>query len=139
MSTMQGTGSIGALARAAGVTVEAVRFYQRKGLLAAPPRPAGGIRRYTETDAARLRFIKSAQRLGFRLDEVAQLLQLQDGTHCSEAAGVASACLADVRRRLAALQRMEQALAGLLHACDRHGGELHCPLIEALHADALVP
>lgn len=135
---MQGTGSIGALACAAGVTVEAVRFYQRKGLLVVPPRPAGGIRRYTETDAARLRFIKSAQRLGFRLDEVAQLLQLQDGTHCNEAAEVAGARLADVRRRLAALQRMEQALAGLLQACDRHAGDLHCPLIEALHANAQV-
>ncbi len=117
--------------------MEAVRFYQRKGVLAAPPRPAGGIRRYTDADRARLRFIKSAQHLGFRLDEVAQLLQLQEGAHCEEAAEVAASRLADVRQRLAALQRMEQALAGLLQACERRDSNLRCPLIEALQTDAL--
>ena len=77
--------TIGAFAKAAGVNVETVRFYQRTGLLIAPPRPYGGIRRYGGRDVARVRFVKSAQRLGFTLDEVAQLLRLDDGAHCTEA------------------------------------------------------
>jgi MerR family mercuric resistance operon transcriptional regulator len=73
------------LADAAGVNVETVRFYQRKGLMPKPQRPAGGIRRYGQADLARLGFIKAGQRLGFSLDEVSELLKLEDGTHCDEA------------------------------------------------------
>ena len=77
--------SIGALATEAGVNVETIRFYQRKNLLGKPERPYGGIRRYGQSEVARVRFIKTAQRLGFTLDEIAQLLQLDDGTLCSKA------------------------------------------------------
>ena len=77
--------TIAGLAKAAEVNVETIRFYQRKGLLTEPIRPLGGIRRYDSKDVSRVRFIKSAQRIGFKLDEVAQLLQLDDGTHCTEA------------------------------------------------------
>lgn len=125
--------SIGAFARAAGVNVETIRFYQRKGLLLEPERPYGSIRRYSATDVARVRFVKAAQRLGFSLDEVAQLLRLEDGTHCPEAAEIAKARLADVRARLADLRRMEAALAGLVSRCDRHDSPVSCPLIAALH------
>lgn len=69
----------------AGVNVETIRFYQRKGLLPEPDKPYGSIRRYGETDVTRVRFVKSAQRLGFSLDEIAELLRLEDGTHCEEA------------------------------------------------------
>jgi len=65
--------TIGALADAAGVNVETVRFYQRRGLMREPVRPHGGIRRYSGVDVARVRFIKAAQRLGFSLDEVHEL------------------------------------------------------------------
>ncbi|MFX6250319.1 MerR family transcriptional regulator, partial [Acinetobacter baumannii] len=77
--------TIGAFAKAAGVNVETIRFYQRKGLLPEPDKPAGGIRRYGETDVVRVRFMKSAQRLGFSLEEIGELLRLEDGTHCEEA------------------------------------------------------
>ena len=77
--------TIGVLAEAAGVNVETIRFYQRKGLMQEPDRPQGGIRRYGEADLARVRFIKSAQRLGFSLDEIGDLLELEDGSHCTEA------------------------------------------------------
>jgi MerR family transcriptional regulator, mercuric resistance operon regulatory protein len=77
--------TIGAVAKAAGVNVETVRFYQRRALLAEPDKPYGGIRRYGADDVARVRFVKAAQRLGFSLDEIAGLLQLDDGTHCDEA------------------------------------------------------
>ena len=99
--------TIGAFGKAAGVNVETIRFYQRKGLLQEPDRPYGSIRRYGQADVARVKFVKSAQRLGFSLDEIGQLLKLEDGTHCSEAAELAALRLADVRARLADLMRME--------------------------------
>ena len=71
--------TIGGFAKAAGVNVETIRFYQRKGLLLEPDRPYGSIRRYGQTDVARVKFVKSAQRLGFSLDEIAELLTLEDG------------------------------------------------------------
>lgn len=69
--------TIGGFAKACGVNVETIRFYQRKALLRAPDRAAGKIRRYSAGDVARMRFIKSAQRLGFSLDEIAQLLKVR--------------------------------------------------------------
>jgi MerR family transcriptional regulator, mercuric resistance operon regulatory protein len=125
--------TIGAFAKAAGVNVETVRFYQRKGLLLEPRRPHGSIRRYGEPDVARLKFVKSAQRLGFSLDQIGELLKLEDGTHCGEAARLGALRLADVRARLADLTRMEAALAKLVRACDSRRGQVSCPLIAALH------
>jgi MerR family mercuric resistance operon transcriptional regulator len=126
------TTTISGLARAAGVNVETIRFYQRRGLLAEPDKPLGGIRRYGETELARVRFIKAAQRIGFTLDEVAQLLQLDDGTRCSEARAIAERKLADVRRRLQDLQRIEAVLAQLVDRCAASRGKVSCPLIAAL-------
>ncbi|AGG88986.1 MerR family transcriptional regulator [Rhodanobacter sp. FW510-R12] len=125
--------TIGAFAKAAGVNLETIRFYQRKGLLPEPDKPYGSIRRYGDTDVARVKFIKSAQRLGFSLDEVAQLLALEDGTHCSEAAQFAAQHLADVRGRLKDLKRMETVLARLVAQCHSHRGTITCPLIASLH------
>lgn len=125
--------TIGAFAKAAEVNVETIRFYQRKGLLLEPEKPYGGIRRYGAADVARVKFVKSAQQLGFSLDEVAQLLKLEDGTHCSEAAELASLRLIDVRARLAKLMRMESALSKLVNECSTSRGQVSCPLIDALH------
>jgi MerR family mercuric resistance operon transcriptional regulator len=124
--------TIGAFAKSAEVNIETIRFYQRKGLLVEPDRPYGGIRRYGEADVARVKFVKTAQRLGFSLDEVGQLLRLEDGTHCSEAADIAGAHLADVRARLADLKRMEAALSRLVRDCRVHDSSVTCPLIAAL-------
>lgn len=125
--------TIGAFAKAAGVNVETIRFYQRKGLLPEPEKPSGGIRRYGTADVSRVKFVKSAQRLGFSLGEVAQLLKLEDGTHCNEAAALATVHLADVRARLADLGRMESALSQLVKECGAHPDNASCPLIAALH------
>ena len=81
--------TIGVFAKAAGVNVETIRFYQRKGLLPEPDKPYGSIRRYGEADVMRVRFVKSAQRLGFSLDEIAELLRLDDGAHCEQASRLA--------------------------------------------------
>ena len=125
--------TIGAFAKAAGVNVETIRFYQRKGLLLEPNRPYGSIRRYGAADVARVKFVKSAQRLGFSLDEIAELLELEDGSHCSEAAELAALRLADVRARLADLTRMEAVLSKLVAECCAQNGQVSCPLIDALH------
>ncbi len=77
--------TIGTLARQAGVNVETIRYYQRRGLLVEPTKPPRGVRHYSGADVARIHFIKSAQRLGFALDEITLLLRLEDGTHCVEA------------------------------------------------------
>jgi len=74
---MTGSLTIGTLAKQAAVNVETIRFYQRRRLLDEPDKPPGGIRRYTQTHARRIRFIKEAQKLGFGLDEVADLLALE--------------------------------------------------------------
>lgn len=126
--------TIGAFAKAAGVNVETVRFYQRKGLLPEPYKPYGRIRRYEHADVARVRFVKTAQRLGFSLFEIIELLRLEDGTHCEEASRLAEHKLKDVREKLADLKRMESALAGLVRACHARRGNVSCPLISSLQA-----
>ncbi|MCK9396977.1 MAG: MerR family transcriptional regulator, partial [Methylobacter sp.] len=92
--------TIGALAKRARVNVETIRFYQRRGLLVEPERPLGGIRRYTELDVRRVRFIKQGQKLGFSLNEVLELLSLEDGQHCREAKEIALRKLTLIRERI---------------------------------------
>ena len=124
--------TIGAFASAADVNVETVRYYQRKGLLAEPAKPSGSIRRYGNADVARVKFIKSAQRLGFSLDEITELLALEDGTYCREARTLGQRKLDDVREKLADLRRIESVLARLVRDCGSVRGAVSCPLILAL-------
>lgn len=124
--------TIGMFAKAAGVNVETLRFYQRRGLLSEPDKPSGSIRRYGQADIARVRFVKAAQRLGFSLDEVAGLLTLDDGTHCDDARQLAELKLADVRGKLADLRRIEKVLAALVRDCCASQGTVSCPLISTL-------
>jgi len=124
--------TIGALARQAGVNVETIRYYQLRGLLRQPGKPAGGARQYSEMDVARVRFIKSAQRLGFTLEEISLLLKLEDGAHCGEAREIAEQKLVAVRERITDLHRIEAALARLVGECATSRGSVCCPLIDAL-------
>ncbi|MBI3523047.1 MAG: Hg(II)-responsive transcriptional regulator [Betaproteobacteria bacterium] len=126
--------TIGTVAGMAEVNVETIRFYQRKGLLPEPQRPYGSIRRYGAADVARVKFVKSAQRLGFSLEEVAGLLSLEDGTHCDEARTLAEHKLKNVREKLADLRRIESVLARLIKDCCVSQGTITCPLIAALQA-----
>lgn len=138
MRQISGSLTIGAFAKAAGVSVETIRFYQRKGLLAQPDKPHGSIRRYGMRDVTRVRFVKTAQGLGFTLDEVAELLRLDDGTHCREASTLAERKLADVRTKLADLARMEQVLSDMVRACHARRGNISCPLIASLQQETAV-
>ena len=136
MQTILENLTIGAFARAAGVNVETIRFYQRKGLLPEPDKPYGSIRRYGEADVTRVRFVKSAQRLGFSLDEIEELVRLDDGSHCEEASSLAEHKLKDVREKMADLARMESVLSELVSACHLRQGNVSCPLIASLQGDA---
>jgi MerR family mercuric resistance operon transcriptional regulator len=123
--------TIGVFAKAAGVNVETIRFYQRKGLLPEPDKPYGSIRRYGEADVTRVvREIGPAA--GLCLDEIAELLRLEDGTHCEEASGLAEHKLKDVREKMADLARMEAVLSELVCACHARKGNVSCPLIASL-------
>lgn len=125
---------IGAFAATAGVSVETIRFYQRKGLLPKPRRAYGSIRRYGASDVARVKFVKSAQRLGFSLEQIGALLTLEDGRHCDDARVLAEQKLMDVRAKLDDLHRIESVLTRLIERCCASTHTISCPLIAALHA-----
>lgn len=131
--------TIGGLAKAAGINVETVRYYQRIKLVSVPRRTPGGIRRYGAAELSRIQFIKTAQALGFTLEEVADLVKLDDGTRCKEAHDIAAQKLAAVRVRLRDLKRIEKALARLVRQCETHRGAIRCPLIESLELPHRVP
>ena len=130
----EGGFTIGRLAAAAGVNVETVRYYQRIKLMPLPRKALGGIRRYSAEDLSRLRFIKTAQGLGFTLEEIADLVKLDDGTRCNEARDIAAHKLAVVRARQRDLRRIETVLARLVRQCETLRGTIRCPLIGALQA-----
>lgn len=124
--------TIGQLAGAVGVNVETVRYYQRRGLLAAPEREPGSIGRYSATALTRLRFIKRSQSLGFSLDDVQVLLSLDEGQACSSARHLGELKLAEVRERIRTLRALEGALEELVSKCLTTKRKVSCPLIEAL-------
>lgn len=130
------TYSIGQLARAGDTGVETIRYYERRGLMPEPPRAASGYRRYPTDAAGRLRFIRRAKRLGFTLDEIAALLQLQAGGERAEVKAVAEAKLAEIETRLADLERMRDTLRDVTRRCSGHGSVAGCPIIETLSDDA---
>jgi len=123
--------TIGKLADAAEVSIETIRYYQRRGLLDEPPKPQGGHRRYPSDMAQRIRFIKRAQVLGFTLSEVEGLLMLQEARACAETRALAAHKLELIERKISDLDVMRQVLGGLVQQCDTGGGAA-CPIIDAL-------
>ena len=121
--------TIGALANAGGVGVETVRYYQRRGLLAQPAR-AGGVRRYGEGDARRLRFIRAAQEAGFTLAEIGELLELDAGEDRARARELAQARIAAIDAQVAKLTAARAALEGLARRCAAGEGA-GCPILGA--------
>ena len=119
--------TIGSLAQKAGVGVETVRFYQRKGLLPVPPR-AGGIRRYDARDAERLRFIKRAQAAGFTLAEIGELIALDAGEDRPRARELAVQRIAALDERIKELKEARASLARLARECSE-GRAGPCPII----------
>ena len=124
--------TIGKLASAAGVGVETVRYYQRRNLLPTPASPGGAFRTYTPQQADRIRLIKRAQELGFSLEQVAALLQLEDGSDRQAVRQLAAEKLAYIRAKIVDLAKMEAVLAHLIHECEATGQASPCPIIGAL-------
>ena len=127
--------TIGRLADEAGVNVETIRYYQRRGLMAEPEKPTGGHRRYASDAIKRVRFIKRAQVLGFTLDEVGSLLELDEACACAEPRELAAHKLQVIETKLADLKAMRKALTALLHQCETGATKGNCPIIHALAAD----
>lgn len=120
------------LADAAGVGVEAVRYYQRSGLLAAPNRVDGGFRQYSSDDVRRLRFIKRAQALGYSLEDIAELLSLSTTRDRLRVREITRERVAEIRGRMADLQSMALALESLADCCARAPEGSECPIIASL-------
>jgi MerR family mercuric resistance operon transcriptional regulator len=121
--------SIGKLAAAAGVGVETVRYYQRRGLLETPAR-ADGIRRYGSEDMRRLRFIKQAQTAGFTLEEIKELLDLDASDDRARARELANDRVAALDRRIGELQAARDALKRLARECGS-GSPGPCPILKS--------
>ena len=130
---------IGELSRRTGCNIETIRYYERIGLMPAPPR-RGRYRSYGGGDVVRLGFVRRARELGFTLNEVRALLGLAAGgdATCAEVRDLATVHLKDVRARIADLKRMERVLADSVRACDA-GQEPGCPLIDTLYAEPRAP
>ena len=126
--------TIGKLADSAGVNIETIRYYQRRGLLVEPDKPLGGYRRYPAAMAKRVRFIKRAQALGFTLEEVIGLLKLDEACACAETRELAARKLTLIEEKLKNLVAMRKALSVLLSACDAGNGKA-CPIIHVLAQD----
>lgn len=127
--------TIGKLADAAGVNIETIRYYQRRGLLIEPPKPLGSHRRYAPEQVQRLRFIKRAQALGFTLNEVGALLMLDAACCCTETRALAERKRTMIQRKMADLAAMHKALGNLVHQCDAGKGGASCPIIGVLSKD----
>lgn len=126
--------NIGQLARLAGVPIDTVRYYERQQLLPTARRSAGGYRVFSESDLTRLQFIRRAKTLGFRLDEIADLLGFSDqrGRDMAQIRDSAVNKLTDIEQRIGELQRMHDALKQLVDACPGHGDQERCPILTAL-------
>lgn len=127
---VQNRDTIGGLAQAAGVGVETVRYYQRRGLLPEPARPQGEVRRYSEEDVKRLKFIRSAQAAGFTLAEIGELIALDSSDDRARARELAEARVAAIDATIAELRHARDALSALARDCaGQRGGP--CPILTA--------
>jgi DNA-binding transcriptional MerR regulator len=125
---------IGIVAKKIGLSVDAIRFYERNGLLRKPPRTEGGFRRYAENDVETLAFVRRVQGLGFKLSEIRGLLNLRGSRMqpCAPVRRRLQAKLADVRFKLENLQKLKHELQVALRSCDRElrKRNAHCPILQ---------
>lgn len=129
--------SIGEVAAAAGVNVQTVRYYERRGILTPVRRTPAGYRQYDDNAVARLRFIRHAQSLGFSLNEIDELLALRirNADACRGVEQKTREKIADVDRRIRDLQRIRRTLNLLVAACKARRTTEDCPVLEALSHD----
>lgn len=125
---------IGDLAKATGLGVETLRFYEQRGLILPMARQSSGYRIYDPETVHRLHFVQKSKALGFSLEEIKQLLELSNNVNesCHNVRGQVCAKLAEVQARIRDLQNLEQSLATLLNACDGSASIAHCPIVQSL-------
>lgn len=126
--------STGKLAKAAGVNIETLRYYENRGLIPEPPRRASGYRHYPEESVERLRFIKGAQELGFTLTEIKELLTLRVDATASkgDVRQRAQKKVTQIEEKIQALEQMRSALTHLIEQCNGKGPTSDCPILEAM-------
>jgi len=126
--------TISKVADEAGVNVQTLRYYERRGILEEPARTTGGYRQYDPEAVTRIRFIKRAQDLGFTLDEVHELLQLriEHGAACGTVEAKARKTLSRVDEKIRQLARIQEVLGDLVEACERREKTEDCPILQAL-------
>jgi MerR family copper efflux transcriptional regulator len=129
--------NIGEAARQGGVSVEAMRYYERRGLIAVPDRDANGYRHYTPSAVRRIKFIKRAQDVGFTLRDIGDLLSLRadPGASCSAVGDRARAKLGEIDGKIEVLVRMRRILAEWTDACPSEAPVSECPILDALDRD----
>jgi MerR family mercuric resistance operon transcriptional regulator len=130
--------TIGELAKRGGVNLETIRYYEREGLIAKPPRTSAGYRIFPDDAPRRLRFVKRAQELGFSLREIKELLALrvEPGKTRADVRLRAQAKIADIDQKLRTLRKMKNALVKLTAACHGSGSLSDCPILEGMDRGA---
>lgn len=134
-TTSTTTLTIGRLARAAGVNVETIRYYQRIGLINEPKKPIRGFRTYPPDAVRQIQFIKRAQQLGFSLSDIADLLELGAGK-CKDVMHKAEEKRTRVEEQLNDLQALHRTLSDLIEACRKGDHQQQCPIVETLSSDS---
>ncbi len=127
--------TIGKLAKQSDVTIETIRYYQRKGLLIEPEKPVSGYRQYPNDAIARLRFIKRAQQAGFTLKEILELLSLDSG-QCQDVRKMAEQKCQHIDEQIKDLTALRSVLDNLVKGCQTNPSTEHCSLIDALSKES---
>tara|TARA_R110000764_G_scaffold239476_1_gene339000 strand:- start:2720 stop:3106 length:387 start_codon:yes stop_codon:yes gene_type:complete len=127
------TKTISKVAKELEINIETVRFYERRGLIKQPIKPDVGCRHYPQETINRIRFIKRAQELGFTLNEITNLLNLNDNP-CHQVQDLAELKLQTVRKKKDDLCRLEKVLMVQLAQCQKNSDEQYCPIIDALQS-----
>lgn len=136
---MSATFTIGQLARQTETKAETIRYYEKIGLLAPPPRSAGNYRFYSESDAQRLRFVRRTRELGFAIEQIRELMAFSNHSErdCSTVDNVVKAHVHDIEGKIRDLQALQAELSKMIRGCP--GGNIAgCRILEALDAPAAV-
>ncbi len=130
--------TVGQLARATGVRVQTVHFYEREHILPKAARTPSGYRKFPEESVQVIRFVKQAQELGFSLQEIRELLRLRlaPPARCEKAQEIASKHILSIEQKMDQLQRMKSALEVLVRCCQKRDDALECPILEAFEKSA---
>jgi len=127
----------GKLAKRSGVNIETLRYYEKRNLINPPRRSEAGYRLYTPADILRIRFIKNAQKLGFTLKEIRELLKLRIkiNTSCDSVLKKAEHKRAEIMVKIKDLKSMKRALDQLIHKCEESIPTKDCPILESIESD----